>query len=187
MVEEIVAQKAKELAKALGDKAENLYLSKQLLCAEAVVCALNQGLGGGVPEDVAIRMASALPIGIGDSGCTCGALSGAVLAVGLFLGRDTPGASDSMGALASAHTLHGQFKSAFGSSCCRVLSKNVKHDPRVHFKHCAKLTAQAAELAALIILEKRPELMDTVDKDYVQTKETWLGAKLRRLVGLKAG
>lgn len=187
MTDETGAQKREALARLLGEKAENLYLTKQLLCAEAVVSALNQGLGGGIPDDVVIRMASALPIGIGNSGCTCGALSGAVLAVGLFLGRDTPGASDKMGALSSANALHNQFKKAFGSSCCRVLSKDVKHDPRKHFHHCAKLTAQAAELAALIILEKRPELVNGADKDYVETRETWLGAKLKRLVGRKAG
>ncbi len=163
MSEENVAQKAEALAKSVGERAENLYLTHQLLCSEAVLSVVNHGLGGGVSDDVAIRMASALPVGIGNSGCTCGALSGAVLALGLFLGRDRPGASDRKGALSSANVLHDRFKQLFGSSCCRVLSKDVKHDPRRHFKHCAKLTAQAAELAALIILEKRPELIDGCD------------------------
>jgi C_GCAxxG_C_C family probable redox protein len=187
MSDENVAQKAEAFARSLGKRAENIYLTHQLLCSEAVLSVVNRGLGGGVPDDVVIRMASALPVGIGNSGCTCGALSGAVLAIGLFLGRDRPGASDTKGALSSANVLHNRFKGLFGSTCCRVLSRNVKHNPRLHFKHCAQLTAQAAELAALIILEKRPELMDAFDTHYVETRDSWLGSKLRQLVGRKAG
>ena len=36
-----------------------------------------------VPEDV-IRMASGMAIGVGKSGCICGALNGGVLAIGMF-------------------------------------------------------------------------------------------------------
>jgi C_GCAxxG_C_C family probable redox protein len=187
MSDESLAQKAEEVARSIGERAENLYLTRQLLCSEAVLSAVNHGLGGGLTDDVAIRMASALPVGIGNSGCTCGGLSGAVLALGLFLGRDRPGASDKRGALSSAKVLHSRFKDLFGSSCCRVLSKDFKHDPRLHFKHCARLTAQAAELATLIILEKRPELIDGVDTLYVETRDTWLGSKLRQLVIRKSG
>ncbi|MBT3258412.1 MAG: C_GCAxxG_C_C family protein [Deltaproteobacteria bacterium] len=52
---------------------------------------LNQSLNGGLPPEMAIRLASGLPEGSGRSGCTCDALSGGVIALGLFLGRDTPG------------------------------------------------------------------------------------------------
>jgi len=187
MADETVAPEAKALARSMGEKAENLFLTRQLMCSEAVVSVLNQALGAGVPDEVVIRMASALPIGMGESGCTCGALSGGVLALGLFLGRDAPAAADKRGALPAANALHNRFKQAFGSSCCRVLTKNVKHDSRLHFQHCAKLTGLAAELAALIILEKRPELIGGIDNGYVQTRDTWLAAKLRRLVGRKAG
>ena len=34
-----------------------------------------------------IRMASGMAIGVGKSGCICGALNGGVLAIGMFFGR----------------------------------------------------------------------------------------------------
>lgn len=62
------------LAGMIAERAGNLYLTGQLLCSEAVLVVVNRGLGGGLPEETAIRLASALPAGLGDSGCTCGAL-----------------------------------------------------------------------------------------------------------------
>ncbi len=103
-----------QLALKIGKRAENLYLTGQLLCSEAVLAVMNRGLGGGLPEGMDIRLASALPVGLGNSGCTCGALSGAALAVGLFLGRDRPGALNGKQAMPAANLLHDRFKGLFG-------------------------------------------------------------------------
>jgi hypothetical protein len=84
----------REVAKLAGEKAHNLFMTGQLLCSEAVVAVVNRALGGGLSDDVAIRMAACLPQGVGDSGCLCGAVNGGALALGLFLGRDRPGARD---------------------------------------------------------------------------------------------
>ncbi|MBI4965076.1 MAG: C_GCAxxG_C_C family protein [Desulfomonile tiedjei] len=173
-----------DLAKEIGSRAENLYLTGQLLCSEAVLTVLNRGLGGGMPDEMAIRLASALPIGLGDSGCTCGALSGAVLALGLFLGRDRPAARDKKEALPSANLLHDRFRERFGSACCRVLSRKVKHNPKEHFKQCAVITGWTAELAALVILQKRLELADAADFRYCRARDSWLGSKLKKLVNV---
>jgi C_GCAxxG_C_C family probable redox protein len=35
-------------------------------------------------------MASGFPVGIGGSGCTCGAIAGGVMAIGMFFGRTSP-------------------------------------------------------------------------------------------------
>jgi C_GCAxxG_C_C family probable redox protein len=168
----------------IGERAENLYLTKQLLCSEAVLVVMNRGLGGGLSDETAIRLASALPVGMGESGCTCGALSGAVLALGLFLGRDRPGFPDRNHAMPSAKLLHDRFKELFGSTCCRVLSHKVKHKPRLHFRQCAGITARTAELAALVVLERRPELGEDAGVGYLEEKESWVAAQFRRLVNL---
>jgi C_GCAxxG_C_C family probable redox protein len=173
-----------QLARMIGERAQNLYLTRQLLCSEAVLVVMNRGLDGGLSDEVAIRLASALPIGIGDSGCTCGALSGAVLALGLFLGRDRPCAPDSKQAMPAAKLLHNRFKESFGSTCCRALSKKVKHNPSQHFKQCARITAQTAEFAALIVLEKRPELGEEDGVAYLEARDSWVASQLRRLVNL---
>jgi len=171
-----------QLAETIGERARNLYLTGQLLCSVAVLVVLNKGLGGGLSDDVAIRLASALPVGLGNSGCVCGALSGAALAVGLFLGRSRPGSRDEMEALKAANLVHDRFKDRFGATCCRVLTKTVKGNNKEHLEQCARLTGQAAEMAALVILERRPELIAGVDKSYLATKDSWLGSKLRQLI-----
>jgi C_GCAxxG_C_C family probable redox protein len=173
-----------QLVLMIGKRAENLYLTGQLLCSEAVLAAMNRGLRGGLPEGMDIRLASALPIGLGNSGCTCGALSGAALALGLFLGRDRPGALNGKQAMPAANLLHNRFKGLFGSTCCRVLTQKVKHNQKEHFKQCGRMTGQTAELAALLVLEKRPELAEGADLGYLEAIDSWLGSKLRQLVNI---
>lgn len=184
MCHDLLKPEAEDLAGEIGKRAENLYLTGQLLCSEAVLTVINRGLGGGLPEETAIRLASALPIGLGDSGCTCGALSGATLALGLFLGRERPGARDIREAMPAANLLHTRFKDQFGSACCRVLSRNFRDKPREHFKQCARITGWTANLAAIIILDKRPDLAAGADFSYCEARDSWLGSKLKQLIGI---
>ena len=142
----------------LRDHARNLYETRQLLCTEAVLVSLNRGLDGGLTEDQAVAMAAPFCVAMGDSGCLCGALSGAVLASGLFIGNNRP-YSHRKDMREIGLTLHNTFRTINGSTCCRVLSKNVKHDTKAHFSQCADFTAGAAEIAARLILEKRTDLV----------------------------
>lgn len=142
----------------LKDHARNLYETRQFLCTEAVLVALNQGLDGGLTEDQAVTIAAPFCVAMGDSGCLCGALSGAVLATGLFMGKDRP-YSHRKDMRESSMTLHNTFKAVNGATCCRILSGKVKHDKKAHFKQCANLTAGAAEMAVRLILGKRPDLI----------------------------
>lgn len=148
----------------IRDRARQLYLSRRLLCTEAVMVALNEGLRGGLSEDQAVALAAPFSAALGDSGCMCGALSGAVLASGLFLGnkRSYRHRRDMR---ESARQLHNAFKATNGATCCRVLSQQVKHDKKAHFLQCADLTAEATEMAVRLILEKRPELAAQVTSD----------------------
>jgi C_GCAxxG_C_C family probable redox protein len=175
------AEKLEELLDLIHDRARNVYLSGRLLCSEAVLSVLNEGLRGEVPADAAIRLASALPIGFGGSGCTCGALSGGMLGVGLFLGRDRPCALDRRKALPAAQLLHNDFKKRFGSTCCRVLSKKVAGDSRAHFRQCADITGEAAAMAARIVLVRRPELEDLANRDYLRRADSRWNASIRKI------
>ena len=84
----------------------------------------------------------------------------------------------------SARQLHDQFKFTHGATCCRVLSKKVKHDKNIHFQHCAGLTAQAAEMAARLVLEKRPELANQADQGSIDRRQSMFGGMLSRLAHL---
>jgi len=145
----------------LKDDARNLYETKQLLCTEAVLVALNRGLDGGLTEGQAVTMAAPFCVAMGESGCLCGALSGAVLAAGLLIGKSRP-YSHRKDMRLSGLALHNTFRATNGATCCQVLSKKVKHDKKAHFCQCADITAGAAEMAARLILEKRPDLIKLV-------------------------
>lgn len=167
----------------IADRARNLYLTRQMLCTEAVVTAMNQGLKGGLTDAQATAMSAPFCVALGESGCLCGALSGAVLASGLLIGKD--GAYRHRKSMReSARRLHDQFKSAHGATCCRVLSRKVKHDKKVHFEHCAGLTAQAAEMAARLVLEKRPELASQADHASINRRQSVFGGMVSRLAHL---
>ncbi len=172
---------ARHLAATLKAYARNLYETRQLLCSEAVLVSLNRGLNGGLTEQQAVSMAAPFCVAMGDSGCLCGALSGAVLGAGLFIGDSSPYAHRKE-MRDSGLILHNAFKAANGATCCRVLSKKVRHDKNAHFKQCAGLTADATEMAALLILKKRPDLLTAVDGSGASLKKhTLLGGVLTAL------
>ncbi|MFC1834992.1 C-GCAxxG-C-C family protein [Thermodesulfobacteriota bacterium] len=184
MHDENLGRGREEPARLIGERAKNLFETGQLLCSEAVLTVINRGLGGGLPDEMAIRLGSALAQGIGDSGCVCGALNGAALALGLHLGRDSPGIRNGRNAMDSAGSLHDRFKALFGATCCRVLTRKVKHDPKAHAQQCAEFTGKAAELAASLILEKHAGLLDRADWDYLRKRDSRMGSKLKRLFGM---
>ncbi len=157
-VENKIDLEIESLVTRVKDHARNLYETRQFLCTEAVLVALNQGLDGGLTEDQAVTIAAPFCVAMGDSGCLCGALSGAVLATGLFMGNNRPYAHRK-DMRESGMGLHNAFKAVNGATCCRILTEKVKHDKRAHFKQCANLTAGAAEMAVRLVLEKRPDLI----------------------------
>jgi C_GCAxxG_C_C family probable redox protein len=172
------------LAGLVRIRAENLFETRQLLCSEAVLYVLNEGLNGGLPPDTAVRLASGFADGVGRSGCMCGAFAGAIMGLGLFLGRQGLKGKGSKKILGKARELHGTFSSAFGATCCRVLTKKVAHDQRALLRQCANQTGEAAEMAAQIILEARPELLEQVDWDFLEKRESKLEAGIGRLFTL---
>jgi C_GCAxxG_C_C family probable redox protein len=175
-----------ELAGLIGRKAENLFRTRQLDCAEAVLCTLNQGLGGGLPPSLAVRIASGLTEGIGGAGCTCGALSGAVVGLGLFLGRNGPGLRNGRLVRTASRRLHDAFRDRFGATCCRVLTLSKNGGALRNLKHCSGQTEAAAEAAARIILELRPELAQSADLAYLSKKDSRIKGRLKTIRGTAA-
>ncbi|MCB2187834.1 MAG: C-GCAxxG-C-C family protein [Deltaproteobacteria bacterium] len=141
----------------VGERAEALYRGGGMLCAEAVLTALNQEFAGGLPAEQISGLAAGFAMGLGEAGCLCGALSGGVMGLGLLLGAGGP-LDHGRVARRAARRLHQAFKETEGSTCCRVLSSKVKHDKKVHFEQCAGITGRTARAAARVLLEERPRL-----------------------------
>ena len=164
----------------IRERARNLFKTRQMLCTEAVVVTLNNSLDGGLTEAQAVALTAPFCMGLGDSGCMCGALSGAVMAAGLFLGKGQP-YRNRRDLRESARQLHDAFKASNGATCCRVLTKKVNHNKKDHLRQCADLTAESAEMAARLILQKRPELIDRLNKEFIAKRESGIGGALLRL------
>jgi C_GCAxxG_C_C family probable redox protein len=177
-------QNCDQLLDLIRCRAENLFETHQLLCSEAVLYVLNEGLRGGLPAQFAVRLASGFGEGIGKTGCMCGAFSGAVMGLGLFLGREGLNGKGANRILRKAREFYEQFKSEFGATCCRVLTKKNSHDQNAMFNQCKVQTGVAAEMAARIILQARPELMDGVNRSFLATQDAKFSTGLHRFLML---
>ncbi len=70
----------------IREVAENYYRNGDFYCSEAVVKTIRDEFKIEVSDD-AIAMASGFPVGMGGSGCTCGAIAGGIMALGMVFGR----------------------------------------------------------------------------------------------------
>lgn len=170
-------QSPEAVAEAVAAKARALFESKEMLCADAVMSAVNEGLGGGLDPDLAKSLAGAYGNGLGGSGCLCGAVNGAALSLALILSKSLPPAQ----VRKAGKELHDRFKERHGSTCCRVLTRKVKEIPKEHFAQCAGLTESGAGLVVSIILERLPALAGKADLAVTARRRSKLGAVLRRL------
>jgi hypothetical protein len=106
------------------------------------------------------------------------------MAVGLFLGRQAAGRKGLKTVQDKGKELHDLFRSEFGSTCCRVLTKEVRHDQKALMKLCTLHTGEAAEAAARLILEARPELVAQADLEFLYARDTKLSAGLNRVLSV---
>jgi C_GCAxxG_C_C family probable redox protein len=172
-----MVQTTETLAAAVAARASNLYSSRRMLCAEAVLTALNEELDGGLNQDQAVGLASGFSFGLGGSGCLCGAAGGSILAIGLLLGSRKAWESRKE-IRETAKAFQQWFKTEHGSTCCRVLSKQAGGDSRLHFAQCRQRTAASAHKAAHLILERRPNLAATAAPVSRPGQATRLGSLL---------
>ena len=124
-------------------------------CSEAVVSAIRSNFELDIPEEV-ISMASGFPVGIGRSKCLCGAVSGGVMAIGLFFGRTVQKDPKVEKTLELSKELHDWFKVANGKNalCCRILTKEFDMGQGEHKEQCICFTGLVAgKVAEMIVRE----------------------------------
>lgn len=140
--------------KKVRQDAEELFRGG-FFCSEAVMSAIRSNFELDVPEEV-IAMASGFPVGIGRSKCLCGAVSGGVMALGLFFGRTRQGDPKVEKNLEVAKELHDYFKVANGKNalCCRILTKEFDMGAGEHKEQCIHFTGLVAEKVAQIVVRE---------------------------------
>lgn len=113
-------------------------------CAQSVLLGLKETRGVKVAEDL-VNACAVMTGGLGRSGCVCGALTGASIAIGLVEG-DRGVIGKRRRAIARTAEFHDIFKKEFGSTCCRVLRKGVDYgDPKLK-ERCRSITSRTAQL-----------------------------------------
>ena len=147
--------KVKEVSlKKIQQDAENNFRGG-FFCCEALMAAIRSNFELDVPEEV-IAMSSGMAVGIGRSGCCCGAFNGGVLALGMIFGRTVPkGPTDPVvnKVMAMTKELHDWFKVANGKNaiCCRVLTREFDMGKGEHKEQCIRFTGLCAWKVAEII------------------------------------
>ena len=135
--------------------AADRYRNGEFLCSEAIVYTINELLDEPLPKGI-VKLASGLPVGIGGSGCSCGAVTGGVLALGLALGRTEP-KGKCPDILPSSKELHDWFKENHKSVCCRVLIKDFVFGSHDHLEQCIKFTGEVAGKTMELIIKYQNE------------------------------
>ncbi len=158
----------------LLDLVENLgteYERKFGGCSQCVVGAIRDVAGG--VDDSVFKAATGLAGGVGLSGATCGALTGGVLVIGSFIGREyhqfaDPGKIRFKTFDLSRH-LVARFEKEYGSSLCHDIQKKImgrsyrlfdekEHNAFIqaggHDDKCPKVAGKAARWVAEILLEE---------------------------------
>jgi len=176
---------AEELARLAAGRAENLFRNHGLSCSEAVLLVLNRGFGGGLPDETCLGLGSGFGGGIGGAGCVCGALSGAVMALGIYLGPSLPEGMGKKDYRRLVSGLHDRFRERSGSVCCRELIADFRQrkSERRHF--CQGLTGWAAGETARLVLLERPKLIARADRGFLAEEKSGFAALLKRVTGGK--
>ena len=132
--------------------AEDYYRNGDFYCSEAVVKTIIDEFQIDVSEDV-IKMASGFPVGMGGMGCTCGALTGGVMAIGLVYGRSQGKDPKVNKAMELSAKLYQIFCERHKVSCCKVLTRGMEKGSPEHMEQCSAFTGEMAYEAAKIIAE----------------------------------
>lgn len=123
--------------------ADDYMLKNDYNCAETMLHAANQAYDLGLSEE-AMRVASAFGGGMGREDA-CGAMTGALMALGILRGTGKSHQDPRMGELRDEFVR--RFEERFGSVECRCL-KTTHKDP---VRGCAPITEGAAEILQEIL------------------------------------
>jgi len=130
--------------------AEEVFRIGGFYCSEAIVSAIRKNIDPNMPEAL-IASASGFPIGVGRSQCMCGAISGAIIALGYFFGRDEQGGENDR-CMQLSYELQESFRGNHqGTLCCHIHVKGLDLSSGEHKKQCVAFTGEMARKTAELI------------------------------------
>jgi C_GCAxxG_C_C family probable redox protein len=149
-------------------KAENLYEAHRFCCSESILEVINTGFNGGLSKETTLSLAGGFCNSMGGAGCVCGALTGSIMALGLFLSPHRPDGLGKKEFQTICRRMHDQFQDNFGSTCCRNLIKEYADSRRQRRHFCRDLTTTTAGLTGRLLLDARPDLRAQANLDFLR-------------------
>jgi C_GCAxxG_C_C family probable redox protein len=148
-----------EFVSEVRKAAEDSFASG-LYCAESVLLALAKAQG--IENESLTKMASGFCGGMARTCGTCGAVTGAIMGLGLAFGRSQPGESVQPAYMATQRLI-GEFEREFGSRDCHALlgcdlgtpEGQATFREKKLSERCANFTGRATEIAASLLTEAR--------------------------------
>jgi len=121
------------MVRSVGDKAVELF-AYGFNCSESVLLALTREFNK--PTDPIIpSIATGFGGGIARTGSTCGTLTGAIMTIGLIVGRNKPDETEKRDTVYEmVAKMIMEFEKEFGNSLCRNLTKCDLRTPEGHEK-----------------------------------------------------
>jgi C_GCAxxG_C_C family probable redox protein len=137
--------------------AEEVFRIGGFYCSEAIVSSVRKNIDPNMPAEL-ISCASGFPIGVGRSKCMCGAISGAVIALGYFFGSSEPASGEDKNSgkcMELAHELQESFrKNHQGTLCCHIHVEGMDVTSGEHKKQCVAFTGEMARKTAELIVRE---------------------------------
>ncbi|HPL98772.1 MAG TPA: C-GCAxxG-C-C family protein [Bacillota bacterium] len=133
--------------------AEDYYRNGDFYCSEAIVKTIKDEFGLSISDEI-IALASGFPVGMGGSGCTCGAVVGGIMAIGLLFGRTQAKDIKVNKAMELSKELHDIFRERHKCLCCRTLTQGMTLGSPEHMVQCIRFTGEVAEEVAKIIVKE---------------------------------
>lgn len=134
------------------------YFEQGYNCSQAVFGAFSPSLGA--PVDVAMKVAGPFGGGMARAGERCGALTGAMMALGLAVSSSVPDAEAKARTYELTERLVHEFKEANGCTDCKGLiefdlsteeGREQARQANVHHDICPKLVQSAAEILETLL------------------------------------
>jgi len=120
------------------------YFGQGFNCSQSVLKAGSEALGLEIPPEI-IKATAGFLGGIGYSGCVCGALTGAVMLIGLSRANK--------GVAKESALLYRWFEQEFSSPCCASIREGRPFSNKEVRKRCAEVTAQTARKVVEMLSE----------------------------------
>jgi C_GCAxxG_C_C family probable redox protein len=168
-----------EIIELVRQRAENLFENQKLCCSETLLLVLNHGFDGGLSAEQARQLGAGFCGGMGEAGCTCGALSGAIMGFGLLVGPHARNGINKKNFRQLCKKMHDLFHQRFSSTCCRVLIEPFNTDRKGRARFCSGLTGTTAAIAIELLLAARPDLARRLQADYLGARDSKISGFLK--------